>query len=244
MTITLLATALAVTIATPAKITTIDTGKGKEPTQLAWSPDGTQLFVQTSERDVQGMAVRHRYFTLSVAEPALKSADAPPAWATEYWAWKSGQHAPGANAFAIDVKQGQQKLSATASPMGGDLARGGVDPGGTGGTSAGDAAAARAQQQTQNTVSLTVKGENVGEFVGQQFLPGYTFGWSPQALGMIVYANQSGRLAVMDEAGHKQQVDSTKDVILPAWSTDGSKIAFLQKAGKNKYDLFIASVTP
>jgi WD40 repeat protein len=243
MTITLLAAVLAVTIATPAKITTIDSGKGREPTQLAWSSDGSQLFLQTSERDAQGMAVKHRYFTVSVAEPALKSADAPPAWATEYWAWKSGQHAPGSKAFGIDVKQGQQKLSATATPMGGDLARGGADPGGTGGTAAGDVASARAQTQTQNMVSLTVKGENVGEFVGQQFLPGYTFGWSPQSIGMIVYANQSGHLAVMDQDGHKQQIESTKDVILPAWSSDGSKIAFLQKAGKNKYDLFIAGVT-
>jgi hypothetical protein len=244
MTITLLATALAVTIATPAKITTIDTGKGKEPTQLAWSSDGGPLFVQTSERDAQGMTVHPRFFTLTVAEPALKPADAPPPWATEYWVWKSAQYAPGSKTFGVDVKQGQQRLSATATPMGGDLARGGADPGGSGGTAAGDVAAARAQQQTQNTVSLTVKGESVGEFVGQQFLPGYTFGWSPQAIGMIAYANQSGHLAVMDQEGHRQQVDSTKDVILPAWSPDGSKIAFLQKAGKNKYDLFIASVTP
>ena len=92
--------------------------------------------------------------------------------------------------------------------------------------------------------TLTLKGETVGEFVGTQFLPGYTFGWSPKELGMIVYANRAGHLAVMDEEGKKQQVESTKNVLLPAWSLDGSKIVFLQKNGKNKYDVFIAAVTP
>jgi Tol biopolymer transport system component len=47
----------------------------------------------------------------------------------------------------------------------------------------------------------------------------------------------------MDKDRNKQQVESTKNPILPAWSTDGSKIAFLQKAGKNKYELYVAAVT-
>jgi Tol biopolymer transport system component len=46
----------------------------------------------------------------------------------------------------------------------------------------------------------------------------------------------------MDREGQKQQIDGTKNVILPAWSADGSKIAFLQKSGKNKYDLFVVDV--
>ena len=112
------------------------------------------------------------------------------------------------------------------------------------GSSAGDVAAARAQQQSQNVFTLTLKGETVGEFVGTQFLPGYTFGWAPKELGMIAYANRSGRLAVMDQDGNKQQVESTKNVLLPAWSLDGTKIVFLQRNGKSKYDLFIAGVKP
>jgi Tol biopolymer transport system component len=60
----------------------------------------------------------------------------------------------------------------------------------------------------------------------------------------MAYGNQSGRLALIDELGRKQQIDGTKNVILPAWSADGSKIAFLQKSGKNKYDLFVADVKP
>jgi Tol biopolymer transport system component len=54
--------------------------------------------------------------------------------------------------------------------------------------------------------------------------------------------NQTGHLSIMDEQGQKQEVAGTKDVILPAWSADGAKIAFLQKNGKNKYDLVIMNV--
>ena len=243
---TSLAVAAAVQISTPVLVTTIDSAKMKgEPTQLGWSPDGTQLLLQTSERDSTGMTKNHRYYVLSAADGKVKAADAAPAWATEYWTWKSNQYAPGSTTFSIEIKKEERKLSPTSTPMGGDLARGGVDTG-AGGTSAADVAAARAQMQTVNVFTLLLKGETVGEFAGQQFLPGYTFGWSPQSIGMIVYVNRAGRLAVMDQQGQKQQVESTKNVILPAWSADGAKIVFLQKAGKNRYELFVApvAVTP
>jgi WD40-like Beta Propeller Repeat len=230
-------------LSTPAQVNTIDTGKLKgEPTQLAWSPDGTQLFLQTSERDSAGMTRNPRFFVMSAADGKPAPVNAPPAWATEYWTWKSNQFAPGSTTFGIQSKTEERKVTATSTPMGGDLAKGGGDAGGTAGTTAGDVAAARAQTQTVNVFTLTLKGEVVGEFAGQQFLPGYTFGWSPKNQ-IMAYGNQSGRLALIDEQG-KQQIDATKNVILPAWSTDGSKIAFLQKAGKNKYDLFVVEVKP
>ena len=47
---------------------------------------------------------------------------------------------------------------------------------------------------------MTLKGEKVGEFVGTQFLPGYTFGWAPRNR-IIAYSNASGRLAIMDRTG-------------------------------------------
>jgi hypothetical protein len=238
------AVALALQISAPALVSTIDTGKLKgEPTQLAWSADGTKLFLQTSERDLKGMIANHRFFVMSAAAGQPEAIAAPPAWATEYWAWKSNQFAPGSTTFGIDVKQEDRRTTATASPMGGDLARGGTGDVTGSGTSAGEVAARAGQTQMLRVFSLTLEGENVGEFVNQQFIPGYTFGWSPRDR-MVAYAHASGRLAVMDDKGSKQQVDGTKNVILPAWSPDGTRIAFLQRAGKNKYDLFIAGVTP
>ena len=233
---------LALQLSAPALISTIDTGKLKgEPTQLAWSSDGAKLFLQTSDRDGKGMVGNHRFFVMSASDGKPEQVKEAPAWAAEYWTWKSNQYAPGSTSVGIDIKQEERKVASTSSPMGGDLARGGVDTG-TGGTTAGDVASRAAQTQTQHVFLLTLKGEPVGEFVNQQFLPGYTFSWSPRDR-MIAYANAAGRLAVMDEKLTKQQVDATKNVILPAWSPDGTRIAFLQKAGKNKYELYVVTVT-
>jgi hypothetical protein len=231
----------ALQLSAPALVSTLDSGKLKgEPTQLAWSTDGDKLFLQTSERDAKGMVGNHRYFVMSAAQGKPESVDAAPEWAAEYWTWKSNKFAPGSTSMGIEVKQDERKTTATSSPMGGDLARGGSD-GGSGGTTAGDVVSRAQQVQAQHVFSLTLRGENVGEVVNQQFLPGYTFGWSPRER-MIAYTNASGRLAVMQENGDKQQVEATRNVILPAWSPDGSKIAFLQKAGKNKYELYVVTV--
>jgi hypothetical protein len=238
------AVALALQISAPALVSTIDTGKLKgEPTQLAWSADGTKLCLQTSERDSKGMIANHRFFVMSAAAGQPEPIEAAPPWATEYWAWKSNKFAPGSTTFGIDVKLDDRRTTPTASPMGGDLARGGTGDASGSGTSAGEVAARAGQTQMQRVFSLSLDGEIVGEFVNQQFIPGYTFGWSPRH-NLLAYSHASGRLAVMDDKGSRQQVDGTKNVILPAWSPDGTRIAFLQRAGKNRYDLFIAGVTP
>jgi hypothetical protein len=230
------------TVDVPARVAEIDTGKLKgEPTELAWSEDGTKLFLQTSERDARGMVINPRYFVMSTAEGKPEPVAAKPEWESGYWTWKSNKYAPGSKTWGIDIKEDQRVATATASPMGGSLAKGGTSAGPTGSTVE-EATTHASQTQHLHVFTLTLKGETVGEFINQQFLPGYTFGWSPERLGMIAYANQSGHLALMDQQGQKQQIDATKNVLLPAWSADGTKIAFLQRAGKNKYDLFIANL--
>ena len=240
------ASARAAQISAPAQVgATLDGGKLKgEPIQLAWSPDGTKLFLQTAERDKLGMATNPRFYVMSISDGKPEPVGAAPAWAAEYWTWKSGQFAPGSRTYGIDLKEDYRTVAAISSPMGGALAKGGADTSGGGGTTVEDVANRAQQAQKLRVVTLTVKGETVGESVGQQFQPGYTFSWSPAALGMMAYGNQSGHLALMDQQGQKQQIDATRNVILPAWSSDGSKIAFLQKAGKNKYDLFVVTVGP
>ena len=225
---------------TPRLVGAIDTGKLKgEPTQLAWSPDGAQLFLQMSERDDRAMVKNPRAFVIDVADGKPKRTPATPDWAQEYWTWKSAQSAPGANGFGIEIKREERASTSTSAPMGGSLARGTTDPG-TGGTTVEDVSMRAQQMQKQQVITLTLKNETVGEFVNTQFLPGYTFGWTPQGVApRIAYRNPAGRLAIMDERGEKHEVGGTKDVLLPAWSADGSRIAFLQRTGKNKYDLMI-----
>lgn len=232
-------------VSTPAQVASLEAGKLKgEPIQLAWSPDGTRLFLQAAGRDKLGMVTNPRFFVMAASDGKLEPIDAPPAWAAEYWAWKSGQAAPGSPTFRIDFTEDYQTVSATSSPMGGALAKGGVDTSGSGGTTADDVATHTQQLQKQHVVIFKLKGETVGKFVGQQALAGYSFSWSPAAVGMMAYGNQAGRLALIDREGQKQEIDATKNVLLPAWSNDGSKIAFLQKAGKNRYDLLVVTVRP
>ena len=237
---TMLAFVLAVQVAAPTKLATLDL-KG-EPIRLAWATDGSQLAIETAERDKAGMLNGNpRFYLVAAADGKLTTAQAWPDWADKYWAWKSNNYTPWSSTTTIDLKQEQKTLSATASPNGGALAKGGTaSP--TAGTDMADAASHAYQSQTINTVTLTLMGETVGYFEAMQFIPGYTFGWAPKDLSAIAYVNSSGHLAVMDKDKNKQQVDGTKNVLLPAWSTDGSKIAFLQKAGK-KYELYLAAVT-
>ena len=231
----------ALQLAAPASVSQIDTGKLKgEPTELAWSPDGTSLFLQTSERDSLGMIKSPRYYMMSAADGKPEAVKVAPDWVSEYWGWKAHKSAPGVGSFEIDITEEQKMATATASPMGGALARGGaVDP--NSGTTVDEAMMRAQQMQKQRVITLRLKNEIVGQFINQQFLPGYTFGWAPRG-GMIAYGDEQGRLAIMDQQGNKREVAGTKAVLLPAWSPDATKIAYLQHVGKNKYELCILPV--
>jgi Tol biopolymer transport system component len=73
-------------------------------------------------------------------------------------------------------------------------------------------------------------------------VPGLTFGWSPKGVGLIAFADTSGKLSLMDRTGAVRRIDSTKAVTLPAWSMDGTKLAYLEKTARTTYALVIATV--
>src|SRR5580765_8390031 len=110
----------------PAQIATIDLGKikGSLICQLAWSPDGTQLYLQTCDEDRAALLKDSFHYLLTMPGDAPKKIDARPNWAADYWAWKSGQSAPRDPSFKIDLQTTTENLSATAHPMAGDLALG------------------------------------------------------------------------------------------------------------------------
>ena len=221
------------------EIVSLDMGKLKgEPTRLAWSPDGSQFYLQTSEIKVSSRTDRH-YVIAAGKQP--QAVNALPDWAGTYWAWKSAQAAPAAPAFKIEVVGPETRtVRAIAAPMGGDLARGGTATGE--GTSMTDATAAAAQSQTVSVISLRLAGETIGEFVNGPLVPGLTFGWAPKDLGVIAYTNKDGKVVVMDQQGRKKEVPNTSDARLPAWSDDGTKLAYLKKDGRRNYKLFVAGV--
>jgi hypothetical protein len=263
----LITAGLILTVATPAfaqapiaagslhastkRIGEVDTGKLKgEPSKLAWSPDGATLYLQTIERDRFGNAKEYHY-TLPAAGGDAQKVDAQPEWATRYWAWKSAPSAPGAPAWKFEIATRRDTQRATAAPTGGSLAGMGGDSsaggsgggrGSGGGTSAADATNAARQGQAVQVTTLKLKDEVVAEYVNAPVVPGLSFGWAPEGRNAIAFADREGRLVVLDQEGAKTRVADTKDVLLPAWSDDGTRIAYLQKSGRKKFTVMIASL--
>jgi len=242
-------------VSEPALVVELDMDKLKgQPFRLAWSPDGSQLYVQTLEGSFadanagKPTAKLRHYLFPSTPGGSKKDLQGPPDWLAAYWTAKYGQHAPGAPSLAIDVKSEQRRQTTTSAPVGGDLARGGGDAaagtGAGGGTSAGDVAAAAVNRQMQTVNFLVYKGQRIGEFVNTVFVPGLTYGWGPSGTNAIAFATpKDGEIVIMDDQANKLKVDGTKDAVLPAWSPDGTRLAWLEKDGKKKFKLFVSTVS-
>jgi hypothetical protein len=224
-------------IATPAPVAEIDLGKIKgELRQLAWSPDFTQLYLQTAESN-HGADVAHHYI-VTVSGGAVDAASSEPEWATEYWRFKSDRSAPGIPDVMIDVKQTIEKIKiGTGSAGAADRSA----PGAGSVNSSGNVERA-AESQGQNVVRLVLFDEPISVFVDERPIPGLQFGWGPAGSGAIVYVNDSGRLVLFDRHKHKQTIAGADTALLPAWTMDGSRIAFLKKSGRRKYTLMTMAV--
>jgi len=231
----------------PAKVADLEMDKLKgQPSRLAWSADGTQVYVQTLEGRFGQPEQKLRHYAVMIADGARQDLQAEPAWAATYWAAKSGQTSPDGPPLKIEVKTETQTARSTGSPMGGDLARGGSageTGGASGGTSTENATTAAYNQQPVPVNMLLVGNSIVGQFVNSVIVPGMTFGWGPKGSKVMAFSDhKSGRVIVMDDRGEKREVPGSKDAILPAWSADGIRIAWLQKDGKKKFTLQVARV--
>ena len=237
----------------PAPVVEIDVGKLKgNLVRMGWSPDGTQVYLQTADPDTRGN-VKLRHYTMGLDGQLPKNIAAEPDWAAAYWTWKSAQAAPGMASLRIGVEQQQKRVSATSNPSGGDMAKGGASGGGAGaagsgggsagGMSIGEAVGAAYQTQNATVVTLRLKGEVVGEFINAPALPGTTFSWGPTGSGLIAFVALDGHMIVMDGQSRKKDVAGSKAACLPAWTTDGKRIVYLEKTGRKKYLLRVVDVT-
>ncbi len=86
-------------------------------------------------------------------------------------------------------------------------------------------------------VRLTLYGEAISQFVNERAQPGEQFSWGPAGTGAVAYVDPDGRLFVLDQKKHKKSIAAVKDALLPAWTADGSKLAYVQKSGRKKYTL-------
>lgn len=227
----------------PVTLAEIDIEKLKgQPSRLAWSPDGSQLYLQTLEGGFGRPDAKLRHYVFATANGAKQDLQAEPDWASAYWTAKSGQFSPDGPQLNIELQSEQRRERTTSVPMGGDLARGGTTT--ATGTAANDGVNAAYNSQLIPVHSMLFRGHIVGEFVNSVIVPGLTFGWGPKGTRAIAFAAQkTGRIVVMDDQGGKHEVAASKDAILPAWSADGVRLAWLQKDGRRKFLLRVASVS-
>lgn len=217
---------------------------GGEPDRLAWSPDGGRLYLRAVKTDRWGNR-QVRYYEVVVAEHRVRPIEREPGWAAQYWDWKSALASPVSPDFRIDVQSRTERATATGIASAGALTQSGGDPslGGEMGPQGQAIAKHAMQDQMVTTTTLTLRGQELAQFVNAVAIPGLTFGWAPAAMNAIAFADRKGRLIVMDRAGRMRQVPGAIDVSLPAWSASGTELAFVHRAGRGAFDLALVALS-
>ena len=231
------------TCSAPVTLTELNSHKlGGQIVQMAWSPDGTKLYVQTTKADQYGNPDSRHYVLVLDSHAKPERLDVEPDWASQFWSVKSSPVSPGSGSFKISVDSHQETIRSTSVSMGGALATGDVQGSGT---TVNDVTTAIRGEQTATIIQLRAANRTIGTWTNEQVHPGFTFGWAPASLGLLAYADRQhdGRLILLDAAGHTHELRDTKHVILPAWSDDGTRLAYLQRDGGTKYRLQIINVT-
>ena len=229
------------TISAPATLATFSTGDLKgDPVRLAWSADGTELYLQTTERGRLNPVMHHYLF--AIADGKRKSVSAEPAWYKASWAAKSDRYSPDDPKFLIEIASEKRVARTTSTPMGGDMARGSADAGSSG-SSSDEALAAAQGRQGVTVLSMKLGGQIIGAFENTNVVPGMTFGWAPKGAHAIAFAApDNGKIVIMDTKGKTQEIADTQDAVFPAFSPDGTKVVWLRKDGRRDFLLQMSEI--
>jgi hypothetical protein len=216
----------------PVTWTEVDTShlKGR-PAQLAWSDDGSTIYLQLVEGD-SAKNLKFRHYTVQ-RDGAPKPIDAEPIWAKEYWKWKSAKTFFGDPDLTIEVDTQHRLLDDVHDNRTVYLESGRLYE---------TVVASKRNGGSILVNRLMLKGHIIGEFIDEQVFPGYTFGWSPRELGMIAFRGTNGHLTVMNTYGQTDASQGLKDVLLPGWSEDGESIACLERMARNRFAVVVIAV--
>ena len=214
------------TVSQPTLVCEIDMNQLKgELRRLSWSPDGRNIHVQTAEAG----AAPHDYI-VTVLDGVISLAFGEPEWAAGYWAMKSDLSAPGQPSLRLEVQSDNRRTRPT--PF-------------TGGTANGGAYTPDVKNPVdafESEVTLRLLGVMLGTWINGAPMAGETFGWGPVGSGAIVFVGRGDRLTLMDQEARRKVIGTIKGAWLPAWSSDGMHLAFVQKTGKKRYRLMTAAV--
>lgn len=192
--------------------------------RVSWSPDGRNIHVQTAEVGV----AQHDYI-ITVMDGVVSQAFGEPEWAAGYWAMKSDLAAPGLPSLRIEVQQDNRRthpIPFTGNAVGGAYTPDVKNP----------------VDAFESEVTLRLLGLEIGSWINGAPMAGETYGWGPAGSAAIVFVGRGDRLMLMDQERHRKVVATVKGATMPAWSSDGMRLAFLQKTGKKKYRLMTATV--
>jgi hypothetical protein len=214
------------TVSSPTLVCELDMSQLRgEVRRLSLSPDGRNIHVQTAEIGV----AQHDYI-VTIPDGVVSLAFGEPEWAAAYWTMKSDMAAPGIPSLRLEVQQDNRRTRPT--PF-------------TGGTANGGAYTPDVRNPVdafESEVTLRLLGVQLGNWINGAPMAGETYGWGPAGSGAIVFVGSGERLTLMDQQARRKIVASIKGVSMPAWSSDGTRLAFLQKAGKKRYRLMTAAV--
>ncbi len=226
------------TVAAPRAVVRVDARTiNGDPVVLAWSADQSTLYLASVEHSRLGWPKTVRHFLVNVAAGTIARVDAQPDWAAAYWGWKSGRRSPAAPEFMLDVDTQMESKQSVSTPTGGELARGGT-------IASNEAAGWAANHQVVKVAALKLRGETIGEWRNEVVTPGSNFSWAPAPYHLLAYARRDGGPIVLldDEAG-RQQLTVAKSALLPAWSSSGHELAWLERRSKSQFDIVIAPIS-
>lgn len=226
-------------ISKPETLLDLNTRKLKGvPTRLAWAPDGGQIYVRVSRFDRwANETASHAIVTLSTREVVPTTSEPP--WAAMYWLWKSAPSSPAVEAWRFSFDAHEEQVRTTNVPRGGDIG------GFMGDAGAGyDELAQKAVMANQKAriETLRLNGRVIDQTVNTPLIPGRRFGWAPAPRALLACASRKGRLVLMDRDGRTKEIKGTKNVLLPGWSDDGTRIAFIERVKSDTYALRVIRI--
>jgi len=213
----------AVTPSRPRAVADLDLSRLRgDIRRLAWSPEGTSLYVQTVDRDTA------YDYIVTLPDGVVSAAFGEPEWAVAYWAYKSRLSAPDDPTIKIEVAQSSRRTR--PAPFAGGFANGGAqtpDP-------------KNPVDAYESEITLRLLGEEIGNWINADPIAGESFGWGPEGSRAIVFAD-AGRVVVFDRQKRKKVI-AAANATMPAWSRDGKQIVYLEKNGRRKYRVMLVDI--